>query len=95
MPFADLSVGKVASKNKVEPGDSLILFTDGIIESRDETGHEYGRNRLESLVVSLSDSPPPVIVDRLFDDLEAFGGAVGPDDDRTVVVIRRRTKIEE
>jgi phosphoserine phosphatase RsbU/P len=39
-----------------QPGDSLLLYTDGIVECRNETGEEYGQKRLHQLFEELSES---------------------------------------
>ena len=34
-------------------GDSVLLYTDGLNESRNERGEEYGEERIESLMKSM------------------------------------------
>jgi sigma-B regulation protein RsbU (phosphoserine phosphatase) len=39
-----------STKFRMSPGDTLFLFTDGLSESRDTAGEEYGTTRLQSLL---------------------------------------------
>lgn len=74
---------------KLEPGDRLVLFTDGIVEMRDASGVEYGRDRLQQLICSLPDGSAAELVEAIFADVERFAGGERADDDRTVVAVRR------
>ena len=70
------------------PGSVLLLYTDGITESRSPAGHAFGTGRLERLFRGLAHLPAREIVDRVFAEVEAH--APGPrQDDQTVVVVRR------
>ncbi|MEV6489726.1 PP2C family protein-serine/threonine phosphatase [Actinoplanes sp. NPDC051633] len=43
---ADVTIGE----QRLEDGDRLLLYTDGVTEARDETGEQFGVNRLVELV---------------------------------------------
>jgi sigma-B regulation protein RsbU (phosphoserine phosphatase) len=86
-PLADASYerGFVA----VEPGDLLVLYTDGIVEARPRGGgDEYGIDRLVEVVRRFRLRPAQEIVDAVFTDLASFSDGGAPSDDRTVVVVR-------
>jgi len=72
------------------PGDSLILFTDGVTEAADSDGEEYGVDRLIHTVRTNRLLDPVAIVDRIFTDVNEFSQLAPPADDQTVVVLKRR-----
>jgi len=74
---------------RVSPGDSLLLYTDGVIEARNPAGAEYGMARLCALAASVADMPPAALVDALVRDVAAFRGAPPLQDDVTMMAVRR------
>ncbi len=73
----------------VEPGDLLVLYTDGIIEARPRGGRdEYGVDRLVEVVRRYRLKPAQEIMDAVFADVKRFSDGGAPSDDRTVVVVR-------
>jgi phosphoserine phosphatase RsbU/P len=74
------------SEFKLEAGDVLVLYSDGIIEALDPSHRMYGLDRLLSRVTELGEQPVPRIVEAIFEDTTAFSPM--QDDDRTVVVLR-------
>jgi len=71
-------------------GDTLVLFTDGITECRHHrTGEEFGLGRLQRLVRRHSDRPATEIVRAIFQTVASFAGRAIPEDDQTVVIVRR------
>ncbi len=76
----------------LEPGDLLLLYTDGLIETENEAGEDYGLSRLQSTLRRLTtDRAAPVdhVVARCVDDLNRFRGTAPRADDLTVMGIRR------
>jgi sigma-B regulation protein RsbU (phosphoserine phosphatase) len=74
----------------LNPGDSLILYSDGIIEATDLNGTRYGLNRLKDLAVRFGGLSPEEILSLLLTDLHVFTGVSGADDDITICVISRQ-----
>lgn len=87
----------------LEPGDLLVLFTDGVIETHrgratartadarwGPLGEEYGDERLIDVVRRHRSESAEGIVDAIFADVDAFAEGASATDDRTVVVVRRR-----
>ena len=75
-----------------EKGDSLLLYTDGMIEATDGKGKEYGIERLKKLFLTLREKPSAEITRGLIDRLSEFTHGRPPEDDRTVVVIKYMTE---
>jgi sigma-B regulation protein RsbU (phosphoserine phosphatase) len=72
------------------PGDLLVLFSDGLTEATRDDDEEYGPERLVHTVRTVRHRDPTAIVDRIFTDVADFSQKTLPDDDQTVVVIKRR-----
>jgi sigma-B regulation protein RsbU (phosphoserine phosphatase) len=72
------------------PGDLLVLFSDGLTEAIRDDDEEYGAERLVHTVRTVRHRDPTAIVDRIFTDVADFSQKALPDDDQTVVVIKRR-----
>ncbi len=71
------------------PGDSLLLYTDGLTEAFDDDENEYGTERLIATALAHAGDPPRGLVAACVDDLAAFRGAARRDDDLTIMAIRR------
>jgi sigma-B regulation protein RsbU (phosphoserine phosphatase) len=70
-------------------GDTLFLYTDGLSESLDGTGNEYGPERLSQLLNENNHMPVDSIVSLCRQELSAFAGGKPPGDDLTLMAIRR------
>jgi sigma-B regulation protein RsbU (phosphoserine phosphatase) len=77
------------ARTTLNPGDTLILFTDGVTEAADPSDDEYGEERLAALVASMKDRPSDEIVEAIHNAVTAFTQGAPAADDITVVVARR------
>lgn len=68
-----------------EPGDLFVLLSDGVVETEDSHGAEFGFAGVERVVVRHSAEPLKEIMNRLTSELEKFGNRA---DDQTVLLIR-------
>jgi len=73
---------------KLEPGDVFVVYTDGLVESRDSKNRLYGMNRLREAVIGCRELGAADIRDRLLDGLESHCDGKIAHDDVTLVVIR-------
>jgi len=81
----------------LEPADTLILYTDGIVEARGgspstmpETGvEEYGMQSLRGLAEDLRGEPPGVVVREILRDVDRYCEPLAPHDDCTLLAMRR------
>jgi len=72
----------------VQKGDSLILYTDGVTELRDENGEQYGISRLQQNLKSLKGLNPKEMVTRIEKSLQQFMGESTQNDDICILVLR-------
>jgi len=70
-----------------EPGDQLLLFSDGITEARRSDGERFGVERLEEYVQANGGLDPGALVEGLRKAVFAFSGAERVSDDLTTVAI--------
>jgi sigma-B regulation protein RsbU (phosphoserine phosphatase) len=71
------------------PGDTVLLYTDGVVEATSPTEEYYGYERLERLLAARPAIKPRALVQSLLHELRTWS-ATGQADDITVVVLRRR-----
>ena len=74
---------------KMEPGDTLVLFSDGVTEAVNPSDEDFGEQRLAELVASLRGRPAREIVEAVHAEVARFTQGAPPADDITVVVARR------
>ena len=68
------------------PGETLVLCSDGLLETRGASGEELGPERLVRGLKNYASLPPEDLADALIGVARVFGE---PSDDLTVIVIRR------
>ena len=71
-----------------EKGDSLLLYTDGMIEATDGRGREFGLERLKKAFLALGQRPAAEMTRALIEKVSEFTQGRPPEDDRTVVVVQ-------
>ncbi|HUK48248.1 MAG TPA: SpoIIE family protein phosphatase [Terriglobales bacterium] len=79
----------VADERSLSPGDTLALYTDGVTESRNAGGEEFGEERLVDSLQAHRDLPSHALLGALVDDVRMFGSPE-QHDDITVVIARCR-----
>ena len=70
-------------------GDTLFLYTDGLSESLDGAGNEYGAKRLSQLLNDNHSLSPDSLVSLCRQELHSFAEGRVPGDDLTLMAIRR------
>jgi serine phosphatase RsbU (regulator of sigma subunit) len=80
----------VERETTIEPGDFLILYTDGVTEARNGAGELFGEERLYELVSSSNFTTANEMVRAITLAVASFCGDTPPFDDFTLVVIRRQ-----
>lgn len=72
---------------RLEPGDRMLLFTDGVVEARDRGRNLYGNARLQQVFDSAGNCTGEELLDRIFDDVTRYATGVPQFDDITMVVL--------
>jgi sigma-B regulation protein RsbU (phosphoserine phosphatase) len=73
----------------LERGDSLVLYTDGVVEPENERAAEFGEERLEAAIRAVAGRPASEALRSVIEATQAFSGRDRYDDDFTLVVVRR------
>jgi phosphoserine phosphatase RsbU/P len=87
--FPKLLSGTADPRLTMQPGDLLILGTDGCIEVRDSSEMMFGNERLQQLVRSHCSMSASEIVAVVRDSVQQFHGRPLPPDDSTLLIIKR------
>jgi sigma-B regulation protein RsbU (phosphoserine phosphatase) len=94
--IVDLPLGLIAGTSysqtaiQLEPGDLLLLYTDGVNEAHDESGTQLGLERLLSMARNLPRESAVAAGKALLAAVTGFRGAVPAADDETVLALQRR-----
>jgi len=75
---------------RMESGDILVLYTDGIIESENSEGDEFGIDRLCRLVAENSERSSQDLVNFITAEVSEFSAGMAQTDDITLIAIEKR-----
>ncbi|MFC1632306.1 PP2C family protein-serine/threonine phosphatase [Candidatus Omnitrophota bacterium] len=70
LPFRDENVYQ--QEINFDKGDRILLFTDGVTETRNRDNHEYGKDRLEEFIKQNHDLPVEAFNQKLLDEINKF-----------------------
>ncbi|MBI4603275.1 MAG: serine/threonine-protein phosphatase [Planctomycetes bacterium] len=76
-------------EHRLDPGDLLFLYTDGLIEAENPHAEQFGRERLLACLCGHREQDLRSLRRRLLAEIDAFAGDCRPSDDRTLVLLRR------
>jgi phosphoserine phosphatase RsbU/P len=77
-----------SSQTVLSPGDTLLLYTDGVIEARSPSGDEFGVENLDLAFIAARDGPDAA-VERINQALHRHTGRLDRDDDQTLLLLQR------
>ena len=72
----------------LQPGDAVVVFSDGVTEALDEAGAEFTDERLLAAVMAHRSQAPRAWLDALIAEVRVFCGGATSSDDLTMMVIR-------
>jgi len=73
---------------KLQAGDWLVIFTDGVVEAVNEHGAEYGEQRLLNVLQTGTSATPEELLRRIISDLDTFVGETPQHDDITCMLLK-------
>lgn len=80
----------IEKKFQFEPGDSLLLYTDGLIELRNDLQEEYGEEKLDGILSIYGSLHARSITQKIQSSVERFMGDEKPLDDVTFTTIHKK-----
>lgn len=78
---------------ELQPGDRILLYSDGVLEARNPNGDEFGAHRLHSILSQ--NLPAEVILDYINREVTRFRGTRGQSDDVTMLEINANAALLE
>jgi sigma-B regulation protein RsbU (phosphoserine phosphatase) len=81
----DVSFGRATKR--LNRGDKIILYTDGLLEVRNSTAEFYGRNRCYETIKSCAGGAAQDTVRKIYKSVKKFGQGNKPDDDISILVV--------
>ena len=82
-------LGYEQESDRLEPGDLIAVYSDGVTEAIDLEGEEFGQDRLAELLVAKRDETAETIVEAVNQALDEWTSSAPAGDDVTLVVARR------
>jgi serine phosphatase RsbU (regulator of sigma subunit)/pSer/pThr/pTyr-binding forkhead associated (FHA) protein len=73
---------------KLDPGDVVVLYSDGVSEAFDTAGEDFGEARLLTVSQAAADLGAPALVERIISSVRTFTKGAAQSDDITVMVLR-------
>jgi sigma-B regulation protein RsbU (phosphoserine phosphatase) len=73
----------------LQPGETMLLYTDGLIEAQEARGEQFGIDRVCALAAASARLTAQDLVDRAAQDGLAFAGSSAAADDLTIMAVRR------
>ncbi|HVC45920.1 MAG TPA: SpoIIE family protein phosphatase [Terracidiphilus sp.] len=86
--FPDVTYDEI--ELKTEPGDVIVLISDGILDAEDENEEMYGEERLNAVLCASRELPAHQIAEEILADVTRFQGTHDRFDDETILVLRVR-----
>ncbi len=70
---------------KLQAGDKILLYTDGLIENRNLTGAFFGKQRFYDILEKTRNEPVQKIVETVYAVVKEFRQKAKPDDDVSIL----------
>ena len=84
----------IASHEVLEQDDIVLLASDGVIDSQNIDGENYGIEKFEKFLDSRQDSSAEELVNSIIEEIELFSKDAEQGDDRTIFAFRIKSKTD-
>jgi sigma-B regulation protein RsbU (phosphoserine phosphatase) len=84
--------GTAGATDRIEPGESMVIYTDGLTDAMDPSDALFGEERLRTVLQSHYGADPADILDRLDEALEQHTSPGSPADDINIIVLQHLAK---
>ena len=75
---------------QLEPGDTLVMFTDGVTEAMNPENKEFGTGQLMTILSGLAGKSSQQIIEVVKDAIKDFSDGAEQSDDITMLVVKRK-----
>jgi sigma-B regulation protein RsbU (phosphoserine phosphatase) len=82
------SVPYVVATTQLQPGDSLVVYSDGLVDARNPANEGWGLARLQELLSRSGDQSPSVMMRGIISSVDRYMQGVDQFDDLTVMVLK-------
>jgi len=72
----------------LQPGDYVVMFSDGVVEAENARNEEYGEDRLTYNIHMGAAEPPSMLLQRIMGDIDNFVGTAPQHDDVTCMLLK-------
>ena len=72
----------------LEPGDLVVVCSDGVTEARNQAGDEFGRDRLLEALRGRHGSKPDIALEHVLGAVKSFSEGAAQADDITLLILR-------
>ena len=86
---ADVDIPFTEAELQLEPGDQLLLYSDGLIEAYNDERVLFGVDRLKEVISSTDGQPVNGVLQAVRNAVKQWRGVVSQKDDETLLCIRR------
>ncbi len=73
---------------QMKPGDTMVLYSDGVTEAHNVAGEEFGEARMVEVMQRCKDESAPVVLEQLIDAVKTFARGAEQYDDVTALVVK-------
>lgn len=77
-----------AARITLQPGTTLVLYTDGLTDARATSGAMFGEARLHAAIEAGSTGTPASLLAAVIGEVESFAAGAAPEDDLTLLAIQ-------